>query len=422
MAYTFQRTSFSSRRGSGAGAVLSLAALGCALSISACDGDDIEAVGPGNGGSGGGAGMGGSGTDAGVSGNGGSGDAGPSGPSGTVRVLSTGAQLRAPTTGAVRGNNLWVVNGQLSGLFGGAAPVLPFSVVSVPLAGGDIDSTVVELPGADFYPEGIASAADGTLYVGSLNLGIVLKVPADSTTASPFVAAGVAQRGVVGLTVDENRDLLWFCDSKPGVVGATGAIVGVSLDNGAPVVRHAMPNPGSTGSTGALDAGAPGDAGADAGDAGAAPPVAPPAGVSTFCNDLILDSAGNILASDSSGRIFRVPAANVMTPNSASVWLSVPEIGPPMPGGFGANGLDIVGNWLVIANGGLVAVNPNSNNPASTVRAISLTLDGAPATLCGADGVESIPGSTTDLVVVENGSCNPNGDSDRVVRITLDLD
>ncbi len=67
-----------------------------------------------------------------------------------------------------------------------------------------------------------------------------------------------------------------------------------------------------------------------------------------------------------------------MTPNSASVWLNVPEIGPPMPGGFGANGLDLVGDSLIIANGDLVAVDPTSNNPASTVRVISLTLDGAP--------------------------------------------
>ncbi|MEO8183762.1 MAG: hypothetical protein ABI895_33475 [Deltaproteobacteria bacterium] len=417
MAYTFQRTSFSSRRVFGAGAVLSFAAVSCVLSISGCDGDDIEAVGPGSGGGGGSGGMGGS--DAGVSGSGGSGDAGPSGPSGTLEVLSTAPELRAPTTAAVRGNNLWVVNGQLNGLFGGALTNLPFTVVSLPLTGGDIGSTVVELPEDDFYPEGIAAAADGTLYVGSVNLGIIVKVPADSTTASVFVPAGVAERAVVGLTVDENRDLLWFCDSKPGAPGATGAIVGVSLDDGSEVVRHAMPNPGSMG---AVDAGTPLDAGADAGAAGAAATPAP-AAVATFCNDVIVDSTGNIFATDSSGRIFRVPAANVMTANSASVWLSVPEIAPPMPGGFGANGLDIVGNWLVIANGGLVAVNPNSNNPASTVRTISLTLDGAPATLCGPDGLQTVPGSNTDLVVVENGGCNPpSGDGDRVVRITLDLD
>jgi hypothetical protein len=344
-----------------------------------------------------------------------------SGPRGTLTVLSTGAELRGPTTAAVRGNNLWVVNGQLGGLFTNTPPVLPFNVVSVPLTGGAVGSTVIELPGAGFYPEGIAAGADGTLFVGSLPLGTVVRVPADSTTAESFVAAGVAQRGVVGLTVDDNRDVLWFCDSNPLAPVPGGAIVGVSLEDGSELVRHAMPNPG-TDAAPVADAGAA-DAGGDAStsDAGA-PPAAPV--IATFCNDLIVDGTGNLLATDSRGRIFRVPAASVMTPDSASVWLSVPAISPPVPTGFGANGLDIVGDALIIANGGLVAVSPNSSDPASTVQQITLTLDGVVTTLCGADGLQTVPGSSTDVVVVENGGCMnpPNGDGDRVVRITLDLD
>jgi hypothetical protein len=250
----------------------------------------------------------------------------------------------------------------------------------------------------------------------------VLRVAADSTTATPFVAAGVAERGVVGLEVDDARELLWFCDTNPLATVPGGAIVGVSLDDGSEVVRHAMPNRGDS-AGGDAGPSPEGDAGAD--DAGT--PVQPAPGAPTFCNDLIVDSSGNLFATDSSGRIFRVPAANAMTANSASVWLDVPQIGPPMPGGFGANGLDIVGGSLVIINigsGGLVAVDPESANPASTVRTISLTLDGAPATLCGPDGLETVPGSTTDVVVIENGGCAnpPGGDGDRVVRVTLDLD
>jgi hypothetical protein len=398
-------------------------AAGSALALllaAGCNDEDIQGTPGTSAGSGGGGGSAGNG-GGGLAGGGGSGaaDAGVvSGPSGTIQVLSTSAELRAPTTAAVRGNNLWVVNGQLGTLFTGAAPVLPFNVVSVPLSGGAVASAVIELPGASFYPEGIAAAADGTLFVGSLPQGTVVRVAADSTTATPFVPAGVAQRGVVGLTVDDNRDLLWFCDSNPLAAVPGGAIVGVSLEDGTEVVRHAMPNPGAGA---VVDAGVS-DAGsaADAGDAGATP-AAPV--IATFCNDLIVDGTGNLLATDSRGRIFRVPAASVMTANSASVWLSVPEISPPAPTGFGANGLDIVGGTLIVANGGLVAIDPNSANPATTVRQIRLTLDGVPATLCGADGLQTVPGSTTDLVVVENGDCNPpSGDGDRVVRITLDLD
>jgi sugar lactone lactonase YvrE len=367
-----------------------------------CPTDPCVVMSPGgSGGMGGGGGMSGSG--------------GASAPSGTLQVLTTSSALRGPTTGGVRGSDLWVVNGQLGALFGGAAPTLPFNLVSVPLAGGDVGGTVIELPGDGFYPEGTAAAPDGTLYVGSLPLGTVVRVAADSTVAMPFVAAGVAERGVVGMSVDAPRSLLWFCDSNPQAAMPGGAVVGVSLTDGSEVVRHAMPNRGS--SDAPVDAGTPPP---DAGDAGV------PAGPPTFCNDLIVDSTGNILASDSSGRVFRVPAANVMTANSAGVWLEVPEIRPAMPGGFGANGLDIVGSSLIIANidsGGLVAVDATSDNPASTVRTINLTLDGAAATLCGPDGVEAVPGSSTDVIVIENGSCMnpPGGDGDRVVKVTLSL-
>jgi hypothetical protein len=422
MAYKFHERSLAPHLS--CGSALSLIAALSALALgTACEDDGIQM---GNGGSAGSAGAGGSGGGgggaagtAGGGGGGGVGGAGPSGPSGTVRVLSTGPELHAPTTAALRGNNLWVVNGQLGGLFGGPAPVLPFNLVSIPVNGGMVGTTVIELPG-DFYPEGTAAATDGTIYVGSLPAGTVYRVASDSTTAMPFVPAGVAERGVVGMTVDDNRDLLWFCDSNPLAAVRGGAIVGVSIEDGSEVVRHVMPNPGSSG---APDAGAvAADAGADAGDAGT--PPAPATQIFTFCNDLIVDATGNLLATDSSGRIFRVPAANVMTPNSASVWLEVPEIGPPMPGGFGANGLAIVGGSLIVANGGLVAVDPTSNNPASTVRNINLTLDGAPVTLCGPDGVEAVTGSNTDVVVIENGGCAnpPGGDGDRVVRVTLDLD
>ena len=421
MTYTFQRTSLRSSETGGVTVLLRAAATCCMLLASAC-GDDASpaANSAGSGGSGGGGGSGGNGGSSDAGPDSGT-DAGPSGPGGTIQVLSSAPELRAPTTAAVRGNNLWVVNGQLSGLFGGPAPVLPFNVVSVPLTGGPIGDTSIALPGDTFYPEGIAAAADGTLYVGSVNTRVIVQVPADSTTPSVFVPEGVAERGVIGLTVDDTRNLLWFCDSNPAAAVPGAAIVGVSLDDGSEVVRHAMPNPGGAP---APDAGSAPDAGtvADAGasDAGSAPP--PAAAPASFCNDLIVDATGNLFATDSSGRIFRVPANAVLAPNSASVWLTGPAAAPATAGGFGANGIDLVGGTLIIANGdALWAVNPNASDPASTARKLALTLDGAPATLCGPDGLQTVPGSSTDLVVIENGSCNATGDSDRVVRIQLSL-
>lgn len=416
-------------------AALTASALICGLAcVTACSDDDGDSTGTagkggsagsagagggagsagsgsaGSGGAGGSAGSAGSSGSAGTAGAGGNANAG--GPTGTISVLSSDALLRGPTTAAIRGTDLWVVNGQLNTLSGTPATVLPFNVVSLPLAGGAIGNTIT-LPGNNFFPEGIAAATDGRLYVGSVSVGTIVRIPATSTTpdTDPFVADTVSERGVIGLTVDEGagRGLLWFCDSTPPPGAPGGDLVGVDLDDGTEVVRHALPNPGSV-----TDAGA--DAAADSGDAGA------PASVATFCNDVVVAQNGNIFVTDSSGRIFRILAADARTANSADVWLSDPEIAPAQPGGFGANGIDIVGGQLIIASGDhLVAVDPNSNTPASSVRHINLTEAGAAATLCGPDGLQAVPNSTTDLIVVENGSCSATPDRDRVVRVTLDL-
>ena len=156
----------------------------CGLSFaSACEDDDEVTVNQGGSGGGAGSGVSGLAGNAGMAGTGGTGGMQGDGPSGTIQVLSAdAARLNTPTTAAIRGDDLWVANGQLTGLFGGAAAVPPFNVVSIPLAGGDVGDTDIVLPGNDFYPEGVAAAPDGTLYVGSFNLGTIVRIPADSTT------------------------------------------------------------------------------------------------------------------------------------------------------------------------------------------------------------------------------------------------
>ena len=395
-------------QGKPSGSLAVTTAIFCGLSLAAaCSDDDGDPVGNngGNGGNAGSAGNAGTGGTAGTAGSAGSaGSSGENGPDGTVTVLSAdAAALNGPTTAAIRDTNLWVVNGQLSTL--GGSPVLPFNVVSIPLAGGAVGATSIALPGANFFPEGIAAAADGTLYVGSVTLGSIVRIPAGSTTPEPdeFVEVGVAERGVIGLTVDAARSLLWFCDSNPTGTAPGGDLVGVALATGLETIRHALPNRGVV-----SDA----DAGADAGDAGADPAAA------TFCNDVVVDPSGNVFATDSRGRVFRVPAANFNVADSATVWLDDPAI--TLLGGFGANGLDFVdGRLIIAANGRLVSVDAASNTPAATLRVLNLTEAGAGVTLCGPDGLQAVP-NTNDIVVVENGSC-PAG-RERVVRVTLDLD
>ena len=301
-------------------------------------------------------------------------------PTGIVRTVSSDAELlQRPTTAAFRGQQLWVSIGQLGALFEtGKTPRLPFSAIALERSSG-APAGKVELPGNDYYPEGIAAASDGTLYIGSIMQGIVSKVAAGSTTATPFVTVGVSRRGVIGLTVDSTRELLWLCDSNPKLDDArkAGELVGVRLSDGTEKVRHVLPP---------LDGKAP------------------------FCNDVIVSPDGIVWVTDSAGgRVFRIPAEAALTASTAEAWITGGEVGPPPTGGSGANGLEWVGGTLVVANvgrGTLVALDPSSAEPNRGARVIALSdAQGAQVTLCSPDGVELVPGAPDSVVVVENGGC-----------------
>jgi len=296
---------------------------------------------------------------------------------------------------AIRGGTTaWVPEGQLNHYVGAdtGTPPDPFSVASVPLAGGGVASAAISLPGNDVYPEGIAAAPDGTLYVGSLKNGSVYKVPPGSTTATQFVADGVLKRGNLGLEVDAQRSLLWACDSDPGQMMPGGDIVGIKLSDGTETVRHAM-------------------------------------SPTSLCNDLIVDPSGNIWATDSfGGNIYRIVAAEATTANSAKVWLNDPTLTPPT-GGFGANGIALVSGRLFVSvtasstittteQGLLVSVDPTSTTPASSLTVVNLTEGGATLHLSGPDGIEAL--SATELLIVENGLFPPN--KARLVKATFDIE
>ncbi|HVZ36474.1 MAG TPA: hypothetical protein VG963_28790, partial [Polyangiaceae bacterium] len=160
----------------------------------------------------------------------------------------------------------------------------------------------------------------------------------------------------------------------------------------------------------------PSDAGGDAGgDAGSSMSQA-------SCHAAIVDTAGNVLFSDASGRVLRVPSANALISNSAKVWLRSPLLEPKAPSHLGPKGLALVSGQLIISsNDELFAADPESKTPASTLRPIHLTEDGEAKTLCGPDGLSAVPNSKTDVIVVENGSCAGTPRSARVIRVTLDL-
>ena len=236
------------------------------------------------------------------------------GNTGTVTVLAEG--LVTPTTVAVKEGVAFVPEGQFVrlGVLGGLFQARPISLEGA----GVLDDRAlrVQLPGNDFFPEGIAAdPVTNDLYVGSIFNGSIIKFP-DGQRRQVFAgrAPTVLQRGALGLRVDNARNLLWACDSSLAIPG--GTVTGLSLANGAVVVTHELP-------------------------------------ANSLCNDIILDAAGNLLVTETLvGQVFRIDAANALTPNSAALFLATAEIAPPAAGQLGANGLAIAGvsNILFVAN------------------------------------------------------------------------
>jgi hypothetical protein len=66
------------------------------------------------------------------------------------------------------------------------------------------------VPGDSFFPESIAATPDGTLFVGSVVTGEILRYRPGSTTAETLVAAGV-NAGTAGVFADTRRGVLWAC-------------------------------------------------------------------------------------------------------------------------------------------------------------------------------------------------------------------
>ncbi len=306
------------------------------------------------------------------------------GNTGAVTVLAEG--LATPTTVAVRGGVAFVPEGQLTrlGTLGGLFQARAISLEGAGIL-GDANLRIV-VPGNDYFPEGIAlDPVTGDLFVSSIFNGTIMKFPVGAARQQFLGRAGGAgtlQRAALGVRVDNARNLLWACDSSLAVPGAT--VTGLSLVDASIAVRHELPD-------------------------------------GSLCNDIVLDAAGNLLLTESLvGQVFRIAAADALTPNSAQLFLATPEIAPPTAGAAGANGLAIAGGILFVANtnaGALVRFDLAAANVAASASVVTLREGAvAAAILSGPDGV--LPLSDTQLLVVENGFAGAG--NTRLVRVDLD--
>lgn len=110
----------------------------------------------------------------------------------------------------------------------------------------------IRIDGKGVHPESITSAADGSLFVGSLT-GTLYRAGPRDTTAVPFITPSDANglRAVFGVLADDKAGRLWVCSvANPFVRTAAPAapseVAAFDLKSGALVGRWPFPAPGGT--------------------------------------------------------------------------------------------------------------------------------------------------------------------------------
>lgn len=197
-----------------------------------------------------------------------------------------------------------------------AAGLFLGGIVGNPAHAGDL--TRIEVPGATAFPESIAAAADGTLYVGSLASGGIVAIKPGTTKAEPFIAPGAfGSRSTFGLLVDDKTGLLWVCSNDVSGLGIAGP--------GTATGSHLIAFDVKTGE----------------GNIDAAFPAGP-----ALCNDLAIDADGSIYVTNSlAPQILRLAQGS----NKLEVWHEDPQWTPPEKGP-GLDGIAIGGDGNIYVN------------------------------------------------------------------------
>src|SRR4029077_20156832 len=143
------------------------------------------------------------------------------------------------------------------------------------------DAQSIALPGLRAFPESLTSTVDGTLFIGRLGDGGIVRANSRSGDAAVFVASGASEtRSILGVFADERANTLWACSNDLSALGGPSgsgdsgsALKGFDLRTGVAKRSVALP------------------------------------GAHAFCNDIAADARGAIYVTDSTGpNILRLPA------------------------------------------------------------------------------------------------------------------
>ena len=160
------------------------------------------------------------------------------------------------------------------------------------------ESNEIKLPGDRAYPESIAAAPDGTLYVSSPAVGGVWRIKPQTAAVEEWIKPGAfGSRSSLGVLVDKAANLLWVCsnDLSSAGVPSPGTVLGsyvkgFDLASGEGKVSVALP------------------------------------GKATLCNDIVVSSDGSLFVTNS-----LAPQILKLKPGGTQleVWLENPAFEQP---------------------------------------------------------------------------------------------
>jgi len=248
--------------------------------------------------------------------------------------------------------------------------------------GGPADVPSFTLPGDRFYPESLTITSDGTLFVGSLGTGQVVKIAPGATTPTAFVASGGEVKNVSGVYADDATSTLFLCAVDIANLGTPPSLRAYDLKSGAAKGNYVFPSP-------------------------------------AFCNDMTVDAKGNLYVADSFGKIYRLAKGA----SSLTVWSTEPLLAASSENGFGADGIAFDGQSNLYVNtysdGRLLRFPINADGSAGTAKQLTVSQPlGLP------DGMRMLDANT--LVTVEGtGKLTRlalSGDSATATVLASDLD
>jgi len=168
------------------------------------------------------------------------------------------------------------------------------------------EPTSIPLPSKRAFPESISATRDGTLYVGNLAEGGIVRIRPNGKPQVWIKPTAFGSASILGVLADEPHNTLWVCSDDPSSVGVkiTGAesgtaLIGFDLKTGAGKLRATFP------------------------------------GEHNLCNDIAIDAAGAAYVTNSDApQILRLPPGGTQL----EVWFSDPSL-QPAPDGTGLDGI-----------------------------------------------------------------------------------